>query len=81
MPNKTDKPEWWEVLIDAADKFIVTPREQMEYDAQLARARADEALATAQLAAAGQQSQMLNTGLMIAAVGVIGLLVFNMMKD
>ena len=79
MPDK--KPEWWEVLIDAADKFIVTPREQMEYDAQLARARADEALATAQLAAAGQQSQMLNTGLMIAAVGVIGLLIFNMMKD
>jgi hypothetical protein len=81
MPDKTNKPEWWEVIIDAADKFVVTPREQMEYDAQLARARADETLAAAQLAAAGQQNQMLNTGLMIAAVGVIGLLAFNMMKN
>lgn len=74
-------PEWLEVIIDTADKFIVTPREQMEYDAQIARARADETLATAQLAAAGQQNQMLTTGLMIAAIGGVGLLVFNMMKN
>lgn len=74
-------PEWLEVLLDAADKFIVTPREQMEYDAQIARARADEALATAQIATAGQQNQMLTTGLMIAAIGGVGLLAFNMMKN
>jgi hypothetical protein len=73
-------PEWLQVLLDTADKFIITPREQLEYDAQIARARADETLATAQLAAAQQQNQMLTTGLMIAAIGGIGLLVFNMMK-
>lgn len=74
-------PEWLEVLLDAADKFIVTPREQLEYDALIARAKADETLAAAQIAAASQQSQMLTTGLMIVAIGGVGLLVFNMMKN
>ena len=70
MPN-TNKPEWWEVLIDAADKFIVTPREQMEYDAQLARARADEALATAHGGRPTKPNAQHRVN--IAAVGVIGL--------
>jgi hypothetical protein len=73
-------PEWLQVLLDTADKFIITPREQLEYDAQIARARADETLATAKIAAAQQQNQMLTTGLMIAAIGGIGLLAFNMLK-
>jgi len=62
-------PEWLEVLLEAADKFVLTPRERLEYEAQIARARADESLAAAQLAAASQQNQMLTTGLMIAAIG------------
>lgn len=74
-------PEWLQVIIDAAEKFVVTPREQLEYEAQIARARADETIATAQIAAAGQRNQMLTTGLMIAAIGGIGLLAFNMMKN
>lgn len=74
-------PEWMQVLLDAAEKFIITPREQLEYEAQIARARADETLAKAQLASATQQNQMVTTGLMIAAIGGIGLLVFNMMKN
>ena len=74
-------PEWLNVLLEAADKFVLTPRERLEYEAQIARARADESLAAAQLAAASQQTQMLTTGLMIAAIGGIGLLVFNMLKD
>lgn len=74
-------PEWLNVLIETADKFIITPREQLEYDAQIARARADESLAAAQIAAARQQSQMLTTGLMIVAIGGVSLLAFNLMKN
>lgn len=74
-------PEWLEVLFETADKFIITPREQLEYDAQIARARADESLAAAQIAAARQQSQMLTTGLMIVAIGGVSLLAFNLMKN
>lgn len=75
-------PDWLESLLDAVDKFVVTPKERLEYEAQIARAKADESLAAAQLAAAAShQNQMLTTGLMIAAIGGVGLLVFNMMKD
>lgn len=71
---------WGEFLLTVVDQFVVTPREQMEYEAQLARARADEALASAQLAAMSAKGQTMNTLLIGAAVVGVGLLAFNMMK-
>lgn len=72
--------DWGRFLLDLTDQFIVTPREQMEHEAQLARARADEYLAAAQIAAAGKQSNMMNTVLVGAALVGVGLLVVNTMK-
>lgn len=72
--------DWGRFLLDIADQFIVTPREQMEHEAQLARARADESLAAAQIAAAGKHGNMMNTVLVGAALVGVGLLVVNTMK-
>lgn len=72
--------EWLDTLLQTAEKFIVTPREQLEYEAQLARARADESLAAAQLAAAGQQSKQMGTILLGAVVIGVGLIAFQAMK-
>lgn len=72
--------DWGGFLLTLVDQFVVTPREQMEYEAQLARARADEALASAQLAAMSAKGQTMNTLLIGAAVVGVGLLAFNMMK-
>jgi len=72
--------DWGGFLLTLVDQFVVTPREQMEYEAQLARARADEALASAQLAAMSAKGQTMNTLLIGAAVVGVGLLAVNMMK-
>lgn len=72
--------DWSGFLLTVVDQFVVTPREQMEYEAQLARARADEALAAAQLAAMGARSNMINTVLIGAAILGVGLLAFSAMK-
>lgn len=71
---------WSEFLLTLVDQFVVTPREQMELEAQLARARADEALASAQLAALSARSTMINTALIGAAILGVGLLAYNTMK-
>lgn len=81
MAANTNSFDWGGFLLDVADKFVVTPREQMEYEAQLARARADESLAAAQLAAAGNQGNVMNMVLVGAALVGVGLLVFNTMKN
>lgn len=72
--------DWGTFLLTVVDQFVVTPREQMELEAQLARARADEALASAQLAALGARAQTINTLLIGAAILGVGLLAFNAMK-
>ena len=72
--------DWGGFLLTIVDQFVVTPREQMEHEAQLARARADEALASAQLAAMGARGQMMNTLLIGAAILGVGLLAVNTMK-
>ncbi len=72
--------DWGGFLLTLAEQFVVTPREQMEHEAQLARAKADEALASAQLAAMSAKGQTMNTLLIGAAVLGIGLLAFNAMK-
>lgn len=72
--------DWSGFLLTIVDQFVVTPREQMEHEAQLARARADEALASAQLAAMGARGNMLNTLLVGAAIIGVGLLAVNAMK-
>jgi len=72
--------DWSGFLLTIVDQFVVTPREQMEHEAQLARARADEALASAQLAAMGAKTSTLNTVLIGAAILGAGVLAFNAMK-
>lgn len=72
--------DWSGFLLTLVDQFVVTPREQMEYEAQLARARADEALASAQLAAMSAKGQTMNMLLIGAAILGVGLLAVNAMK-
>lgn len=67
-------------VLEALDKFILTPKERLEYDAVLARAQADQSLATAQIASAQQQSQTLSYGFMLLAAGGIMFLLWNSMK-
>lgn len=72
--------DWGGFLLTLVDQFVVTPREQMEYEAQLARARADEALASAQLAAMSTKGQTMTMLLIGAAIVGVGLFAVNAMK-
>lgn len=72
--------DWQGFLLNVVDQFVITPREQMEHEAQLARARADEALATAQLAAMTSRGQTMNMLLVGAAILGVGLLAVGAMK-
>jgi len=72
--------DWGGFLLNLVDQFVITPREQMEHEAQLARARADEALATAQLAAMTSRGQTMNMLLVGAAIIGVGLLAIGAMK-
>lgn len=80
MANGGSNFDWGGFLLTIVDQFVITPREQMEHEAQLARARADEALAAAQLATAGKQATMMNTILVGAAILGVGLLAVSAMK-
>ena len=72
--------DWGGFLLNLVDQFVITPREQMEHEAQLARARADEALASAQLAAMSARGQTMNMLLVGAAILGVGLLAVGAMK-
>lgn len=72
--------DWQGFLLNIVDQFVITPREQMEHEAQLARARADEALASAQLAAMTSRAQTMNMLLVGAAIIGVGLLAVGAMK-
>lgn len=72
--------DWQGFLLNLVDQFVISPKEQMEHEAQLARARADEALATAQLAAMTSRGQTMNMLLVGAAILGVGLLAVGAMK-
>lgn len=80
MPSGGSNFDWGTFLLTLVDQFVVTPKERMEHEAQLARVRAEEAMAAAQLAAAGRQAAMLNTVLVGAALLGVGVLAFSAMK-
>lgn len=70
----------FDTVLEAIDRFIITPKERMEYEATLARAQADQSLASAQIASAQQQNQTLTYGFILLAAGGIGFLLWNSMK-
>jgi len=63
--------DWVKQLLEVGQQFILTPQDRLEYEAQLARARAEETRAQAELVRATTGAGQMNMLIPILFVGVL----------